>query len=324
MSDQTLKNPHDHYFRGMMSDPKIIREFFEQNLPAHIRAVINYDTIYPQKDSFVDDHLRLQIADILYSAEFSGKAGYLYLLLEHQSTPCELMAFRTLKYMIAIMDSHLKKTGTNRLPVIYPIIIYNGWKDYKYSTDIFDLFGDDKELAKDILWKPYQLVDLSKIPDEKLKASIRYGIVAYTMKHIHNKNFLPILKSIINELKPIEEHDDMDYIYKTLSYIIEASEINKQDFINVVKTGLSISGEKVMTLAEQFRQEGMQEGVQLGKQEGLQLGKQAGILEGLQKGKLEAVKVIATNLFKKGMTVNQVSEFTGLPIFDAEKLKTKI
>lgn len=163
--------PHDRFFRSMMTEPKVIREFFENNLPVNIRTAINFDSIQPQKDSFINDSLRLQIADILYSVEFGDQLGYLYVLIEHQSSPKELMPFRILQYMVAIMEHHLTKTGKNRLPIVYPLIFYNGWKPYNYSTNIFDLFGDKKELAEDILWKPCQLIDLSKISDEKAKRS---------------------------------------------------------------------------------------------------------------------------------------------------------
>jgi predicted transposase/invertase (TIGR01784 family) len=327
----------------MMTEPKVIREFFEQNLPSNIKSVVDFTTIQPQKESYVDDKLRLQITDMLYSAEFNNKPGYLYLLVEHQSTPDKLMAFRVLKYMISIMEHHIHKTGTDRLPIVYPIIFYTGSKNYNHSTNLFDLFGN-KELAQDILWQPYRLIDLSKIPDEKLKEFLRYGVIARTMKHIYQKDFLPALKNIIGDLKAIEGLGEMNYIYTILSYIIEAGEIpDRKEFIKTIKTGLmTVDEEKVMTLAEQFRQEGRQEGLQEGKQEGLKLaeqfkqdalqeglqkgkqeGKAEGKAEGKQEGKAEALKAVAMKLFSQGMTIHQVATVTGLSVWDIEELKSK-
>lgn len=73
-------------------------------------------------ESFIDDKLRLQVADILYSADFGDQSGYLYILIEHQSSQEELMPFRILKYVFAIMESHLKTTGKTRLPVVYSMM----------------------------------------------------------------------------------------------------------------------------------------------------------------------------------------------------------
>jgi predicted transposase/invertase (TIGR01784 family) len=227
-------------------------------------------------------------------------------LIEHQSTPEELMPFRILQYTVSIMNHHLTKTGKKQLPIVYPLVFYNGWKPYNYSTDIFDLFGDKKELAKDILWGPCQLIDLSKIPDKKLRNHLFYGVFAYTMKHIYKKDFAPILKNIIDDLKHIERQGEMGYIYKTLSYIVEASEIKKEIFINNIKDGLStINEEKLMTLAEQFRQEGKQQGIQ----------------EGLHRGKEEALKTVAMNLLSQGLSVDKIVAATGLSAKEIKSLQ---
>jgi predicted transposase/invertase (TIGR01784 family) len=239
------------------------------------------------------------------------------LLVEHQSTPDKLMALRVLKYyMVAIMEHHIKKTDTDTLPIVHPIIFYTGNKSYNYSTDLFDLFGDKKELAKDILWQPYRLIDLSKIPDEKLKEFLRYGVIARTMKHIYEKDFLPALKNLINDLKDIETQGEMNYIYTILSYIIEAGELDKQEFVKTVKTGLTQVNEvNIMTLAEQFRQEGKQECIALAEQR-----KQEGLREGEQK----ALRNIAIKLFSQGMTIPQIATITGLSVWNVEQLKISV
>jgi predicted transposase/invertase (TIGR01784 family) len=313
--------PHDKYFRAIMSDSKVAREFFEQNLPSNIKSVINFETIQLQKESFIDDKLKLQITDLLYSVECNGKTGYLYLLVEHQSTPDKLMAFRVLKYMVAIMEYHAKQIHADRLPIVYPIIFYTGDRNYNHSTDLFDLFGDKKELAKDILWQPYKLIDLSKIPDKHLKQYLRYGVIARTMKHIYERDFLPVLKELIEDLRTIEGLGDIDYIYKLLSYIIEAGELDKQEFIETVKTGLTQVNEvNVMTLAEQFRQEGYERArIMLAEQF-----KKEGILEGEQRGEQKALKNVAVRLFNQGMTTIQVANITGLSIWEIEKFKGSI
>lgn len=311
-------NPHDRFFRAMMHEPKVVREFFEQNLPSNIKAVIDFATIQLQQESFIDDKLKLQVADLLYSANFSGKLGYLYLLVEHQSTSDKLMAFRILKYMVAIMEYHVKQTNNEKLPLVYPIIFYTGDKNYNHSTDLFDSFVDKKTraLAKEILWQPYHLVDLSKISDTKLKEFLRYGVIARTMKHIYAKDFLPILKDLIKDLHNIEIQGELHYIYTVLSYIIEAGELNKQEFIETVKIGLTqVNEANVMTLAEQFREEGYQKGIALAEQKELQ---------GVEKGRTEAFKTIAMKLFTQGMTITQVANITGLSVWEVEKFKNLI
>jgi len=310
MADNDIAHPHDKFFKSVMSDPKTTKEFFEQHLPANIRSSINLDTIVYKNESYIDNELRLQLVDALYSAEFDGKAGYLYLLVEHQSSPHELMPLRILKYIVAIMEDHIKKTEKNILPIVYPMILYTGWKKYNYSTDLFDLFGGNKELAQDIFWRPYQLIDLSKIADDKLAKTIWFGTAAYVMKHVFEKDLKAYIKNVVELLKPIDKVGGVDYIYQVLSYIVEVTEIEREVFVDAIKTGLAtISEEKIMTLAEQWKQEGEQRGLQKGLQ------------EGIEKGKAEAQKSFAMKLFGQGMTITQIASLTGLTVREIEQLK---
>ena len=71
-------SPHDKYFRAAMNKPKVAQEFFENHLPANIKAAANLATLAPRKESFIDDKLRLQITDLLFAVELNHRPGYLH------------------------------------------------------------------------------------------------------------------------------------------------------------------------------------------------------------------------------------------------------
>ena len=75
---QNHLSAHDHFVRSMMSDQLVASEFFEQHLPKHIKQLVHLDTLQPQSDSFIDDDLKMQIADLLYKVQFGEREGYLY------------------------------------------------------------------------------------------------------------------------------------------------------------------------------------------------------------------------------------------------------
>lgn len=298
--------PHDRYFRSTMSHPNAAREFFQHHLPNNIKNVVNIEKVRLQKDSFIDDKLKLKITDLLFTTEFNKKTGYIYLLVEHQSTPNKLMPFRIFKYVTAIMEHHLRTTKSEQLPIVYPMIFYNGHKPYNYSTNIFDLFEDNIKLAKNIFRNPLHLIDLSKLPDEEFKSMLWYGITARTMKHIFKENFLPIFKNLIDSLKALEDNDDLDYIYTTISYVFEAGNIIDLDkFRFIIKNGLTkVDEEKLMTLAELCRQEGKK--------------------EGKKEGKLEAYRTIAIEMLKLGINPTQIATLTSLTPTEIAQLKEQI
>ena len=292
-------SPHDRFVRSLMTNPKVIKEFFDKHLPQKIKDAMDFSSIELQKESFIGDKLRLQIADLLYSVRINGKPSYLYVLLEHASKPDKLLPFRMLKYMTAVMDSHIKKTGEPKLPLIYPIILYTGNKAYRHSMDLFDLFGEQKEFAKEILTAPYQLIDLTQMSDEELRPYLWFGTLAMIAKHIHDKDILPFMTNLIEILRELANENEGDYIITVISYIFEAGEISdKEEFFKAMKSLETINEEKIMTLAEIWKQEGRKEGVEKGRKEGIE----------------ETKKETARSLLDEGVDINIISSATGLSL----------
>ena len=121
-----------------MSDPRVAREFFALHLPEEMRKVTDLENLELQPRSHIDEMGKEWIVDVLYKTTIAGHDAYLYLLVEHQSTPDPLMAFRMLKYTFNVIDQYLKATGNTTLPLIYSIVIYHAKKPYPHSTDVRD------------------------------------------------------------------------------------------------------------------------------------------------------------------------------------------
>jgi predicted transposase/invertase (TIGR01784 family) len=305
MKNNNHLNPHDRFVRHMMAKPKVIAEFFAKNLPNEIKKLVDIANIELQKESFIDDKLKLQITDLLYTTKFNEKNGYIYLLVEHQSTAKRLMPFRIAKYIIAIMDWHLQREDTETLPMVYPMIFYSGKTPYSHSLDFFDLFDSQKELAREILTNPFRLIDLTQTPDHELEEYLWYGVLAKTMKNIFASDINNFLQLTVSELKTIENHGDLDYIYIVISYIFETSEIKDfEKFRKIIKNGLSEKGEeKIMSFAEQLRNEGRNEGFREGA------------------GEMQNKMLAAAQCIKQNKSATEIAKITGLPTDVIENLK---
>ena len=72
------------------------------------------------------------------------------------------MPLRLLKYLIAIMEHHIKNNEDKKLPTIYPLILYQGQTLWNHTTNFFELFIEP-DLAKQILTNDLQLVDIHRI-----------------------------------------------------------------------------------------------------------------------------------------------------------------
>lgn len=324
-------NVHDRYFRAAMSQPEVARDFFDAYLPQEIKKRVDLQTLQLCKESFIDEKLQLQITDLLFSINFRDQQGYLYLLTEHQSSADKLMPFRICKYIFSIMDQHLKKSKEKILPVVYPLIYYNGKIKYSHSTDLFTLFGAYNDLAKQVLLQPIRLIDLTAVTDEELKQHIWSGIMGLSMKRnlMQNTTFF---KTIISLLHNIEKNNVEDYINVTLAYLAQIIDVsNRETFLESMRESLSCNlGEKAMTIAESWIEEGIQKGIQKGIEKGIQQGIEKGVQQGIKKGIQQGIhegrkdtkKSIALKLLKMGLSIDFISQATELTCEEIEALET--
>lgn len=296
-----ITHPHDRFFKMAMSDKRVAKDFFDTHLPTDIRQIVDLDHLELQAGSYVNDLRQESIADILYKTQIAGHTGYLYLIVDHQSTPDELMPFRVLKYTCNIIDQYLKDTGKKRLPMILPMVVYHGKKPWSYSTNINDLVDSRDELVETLFLKPFFLIDLNLISDEVLKQRVWSGAMDLTLKHIFAKDMLPYLLDIINLLKQLEQSGGKNFAEIVLTYILDRGELdNKEAFFKLIQTQLSPEvGEKVMTIAEQLVEQGLEKGMEKEKQ------------------------IIAERLLSEGIELDFIAKITKLPLEKIKDLKNK-
>jgi len=302
---------HDQFARMALTDPRVAREFFTMHLPAEILDKIDLGHLVLQPRSHIDTVRRKEsIVDILYKTTMGDKEIYLYLLVEHQSTVDKLMPFRILQYICNIIDGHLKHTKTKEIPFVYPLVIYHAKQPYPCSTDIRDLVKAPKELVEKYFLKPFQLIDLTQIQDEEMRKHAWGGVMEFALKHVFASDILSHLKGFVDVMQYVEQTGGGEYISSMLQYLFGRGQVgDKEAFFQLVNEVSLETGEKVMTLAEQFKQEGLQEGLQQAKTLAEQF-KQ----EGVQQGREEKAMEIASRLLEEGADMAFAAKVSGLPI----------
>lgn len=290
---------HDLYFKKSMTDLRVARSFFKSNLPENLIEVTNFDSLKLCKDSLVDEQLKLSVTDMLYSAQIHNTPSYFYLLVEHQSSPDKWMALRVMRYVIRIMYKHVVDLKNKSLPIVYPMVFYNGKRRYPFSNDIFDLFSE-KSLAKQLVFKPFHLIDLNDIDDESLREENWSSLMMHVMKHAFAREMMHGMEQMGKILISVMRQGGEDYMMSTLRYISATqSPGQKQVFANLLKRNLAAEEDNpMMTMAESWINEGMQKGMQ----------------QGVQK--------VAKNMLDKGMPAQQVADLTGLPMQQVRQLAT--
>ena len=251
-------NPHDQFFRRAMTHKQVARAFLTTWLPQELTELVNFEILESQTRSYINDINKESAVDVLFKTKIAEQEAYLYLLLEHQSTPDPLMPFRILKYVCNVIDHHLKTHKTNKIPLVYPMVVYHGKQKYTCSNDINDLVNAPKELVQKYFLKPFQLLDLGQIDDEILKQEAWSGLMFLALKHIFARDILPYLQELAGIFQELEQEDGQDFITLVLEYLFKRGEcIDRKAFLNLVDTKIKPNvGDNIMTLAEILRQEG--------------------------------------------------------------------
>ena len=97
----TTPTPHDAAFRSFLANPDVARDFLELHLPAEYRQLCDLSTLKLEPATFVEPDLHQYASDILWSVKTTGgEDGYVYTLIEHQSTENLYMPFRMLRYSV--------------------------------------------------------------------------------------------------------------------------------------------------------------------------------------------------------------------------------
>ncbi len=98
----TFNNPHDKFFKEVMSDIENARAFLQNYLPSEILQSIHTESIKIEKDSFIEKDLTEYFADLLFQAKVKNEEAYVYVLFEHKSYNDKNISLQLLKYMTSI------------------------------------------------------------------------------------------------------------------------------------------------------------------------------------------------------------------------------
>ncbi|EBH8639455.1 Rpn family recombination-promoting nuclease/putative transposase [Salmonella enterica subsp. enterica serovar Thompson] len=295
---------HDGLFKLFLREPDTARDFLAVHLPADIRAQVRLDTLKLEPGSFVDQKLRELHSDVLYSVETAeGHAGYIYCLVEHQSTADRMMAWRMMRYSMAVMDAHLKK-GNDTLPVVVPLLFYQGTvRPYPYSTDWMDCF-DAPSLAREVYSRPWPLVDVSVMEDSDLQSHRRMALLELVQRDIRHRDAASLLRDVVQLIRLAG--NTREQVEAVLCYIIYNGMTSEHitPFLYELAGEIPEYKELIMgTIAQQLKEEGIQLGIQQGLQQGIEQERLAA-----QQKLLETAYALLDN----GVSLEVVIKSTGL------------
>lgn len=300
-----LQNPHDKFFKETFGKVEIAKDFLNNYLPQNIINIVDMGTLEPQKDSFIDKELKEIFADMLFKVNIEDEEGYIYFLFEHKSYTSKNVSFQLLKYMIEIWEAKIKNEKTDELPVIIPLVIYHGRDKWNIKNTLVEMIkGYDnlpQDMKKYIPNYEYLIYDISRYTDEDIKGELKLRILLTIFRDIFTKDDKGLQETVLKSIEYLRELEEqqtsVEYFETLMKYIFSARvDLTKEaanEIIRKIETTYPEGSEVMMTLAEQFREEGTMRGLE---------------------------KVVRKSIIK-GLTTEDIMEITGLKKEEIEDIR---
>lgn len=298
--------PHDALFRRIFSDPAISAEVLRGLLPAEVAASIDFASLQLEPGSFVDEDLRATHSDLVFSARILGphgavRDGRVFVLLEHQSSPDGLMAFRMLKYAVRVWDHfRVAHPGATKLPLIIPVVLHQGpgrWPAPVDMLGVLDLEDEERGVLGRYApaWR-FELDDLGVTTDEALRARHLRADATLALAALKDVRSAPDVPALLGRWADLvreagETAAGTRAVSTVLRYILEVhSGLDVQGMRDRVDHIVHGSGALIMATAQQLIQEGLEKGLEKGREEGRAKGREEAREEGLLLGRRAALR----------------------------------
>lgn len=312
-----IVNKHDAVFKEVFSQKRIAKDFIENNIPKEALDIIDTNSMELIKDTFINKELQGSFSDLIYEVKINNRDAYICFLLEHKSYRDKLTIFPLNKYILEAWTAVIQKENREELPIILPIVVYHGEKEWSIKTDLRDMIPEFYELPeyfKDrIPVFGYDLINMGKSGRIDFK---KFNKLTALMLTAFRDAFEKDLKTVLREFLLAVEEAEKEEGEEAIRYYVEIyiryienihRDLTEEDIEGEIEK-LGGKGAVTMSILQKREEKGKQEGKREGKREGRQ----------------EGIKEIAKNLLKEGIEIAFVAKTTGLSKSEVEKLKEEI
>ena len=261
MADE-IPQPHDAMVRAVLNDLVEAASFLQRHVPEELSQALNWPTLRLLEGSFIDENLRRSETDFLYEVEHIGDDAsiWLYILLEHQSSPDRWMRFRLLKYCCRIWDVNLQeRPAPSELRPIVPLVFYQGERRWSYAREFADLFAAS---VRDWPWIPHfshELIDQSGLETRAVQGELKTRLMQLLLLAAYHPNvdWMEQVAGLLVSLSSLEPSGGINYMRVFVHYILSTQEPEAaQSFREVLRQNAPGLGDELMTYAQELEEQG--------------------------------------------------------------------
>ena len=276
----SMPGPHDTLFKYVFEQPEHAASALKAFLPPALAREIDWSSLRVERGHFVTEAQRELRSDILFSVQRRGRATFIYVLVEHQSSSDLLMPLRVLGYLVEIWKSYVSsKPGTRRLPPILSVVVHHDDKPWSAATKFSELFDpDDVSVLCDYLPELRLLIeDLARVDEAALWERSLRDLARLALLLLETARHSATLEADLGRWLEAFRRvgsapNGVAAVAALLKYAMEVGEIDPEAVFQVAHSlGPSVE-EDVMTGAQKLIERGIAKGLERGIAKGLEKG----------------------------------------------------
>ena len=234
---------HDISHKEFYSHPENVKDLIQGFVALDCVDDFDFDTLERENGSYVAKENTERHDDIIWKLRWRDKWVYIYILIEFQSSvdeamPVRIMSYLALLYLSLLENKNLEYGKKKKLPIVLPIVLYNGRDYWNVPFDIQSIIDDtdDEKLNRYIPKLSYYFID-EVHPEANEKDSVFKGLincVIATMmlqRAINKEDFeklMMMLKEVIKDEKQRKRYETyMTFMLRFFENKFETDEYRK-------------------------------------------------------------------------------------------------
>ena len=234
---------HDISHKEFYSHPENVKDLIQGFVALDCVDDFDFDTLERENGSYVAKGNTERHDDIIWKLRWRDKWVYIYILIEFQSSvdeamPVRIMSYLALLYLSLLENKNLEYGKKKKLPIVLPIVLYNGRDYWNVPFDIQSIIDDtdDEKLNRYIPKLSYYFID-EVHPEANEKDSVFKGLincVIATMmlqRAINKEDFeklMMMLKEVIKDEKQRKRYETyMTFMLRFFENKFETDEYRK-------------------------------------------------------------------------------------------------
>ena len=262
---------HDAAYKNLFTDPDMVASLLRRFAPADVVADMDFSSLEPFPSEHISDDQRERRNDIVWRIRMKDSVCYLLFLLEFQSTEDWWMAVRILAYTALLWQDIIKadklKAG-DKLPPVFPLVLYNGGATWKAPTDLSGLLQPyGKTLEPYQPQQRYFILDAGRVPKEKLAGKPELATLLIRFERTQAiEEIIEILTELCTLLPPSERlHLHRTFISWLGKTVFKRTEISENILhCSTIQEARSMLADIAPHWEETFMEKGRNEGISLG------------------------------------------------------------